>query len=114
AEAHGAQHGAEDLLPGDAHGARDVTEQRGLDVVALGKVPRALATHDHAGAFLLPKADVRAHTRRVLGMDQRTDLGALVERVSHADAGYPRRQRLDEAVVDALFDQHARVRRAAL
>src|SRR5690606_33157573 len=81
----------EDLLPGDAHAGQRAAEQRGAQVL-----PVASAAGQQPGAFAPAALEVVADLGAVLGVDERADLGGLVERVADPDALRPLRQGGDE------------------
>ena len=65
-------------------------------------------------AFLLADLDIVEVLLELAGIDHRPDLGVLGNRVADLEVADPLGQRRDELVVDALGDDQARGRRAAL
>src|SRR5918999_1820078 len=107
------EHGAEDLLLGDAHfGAHLVEDRRLHEVAAVVAVPAQLAAaDDDARALLAPAVQVTEHALLLLGADQRPHVDVLVP---GADLHLPerRRQFLDDTLADALVDHDARAGRS--
>lgn len=104
--------GAEDLLLHDLHVGADISEDGGLDEVALVAV--ALTTSDNGGALSLAGLDV-AHDTVVLELrDLRTLEGLLVEWVTDLVLLSSLLEGSEELVVDAVLDVDTGTGAAAL
>src|SRR5690606_23825690 len=84
---------------------QEVTAGAALDEPALHQRPRAL---------LLPDLDVLEVFAELAGVDYRSDLGVVSQRVADAQRTRLGREGLDEAVIDAVGHDHAAGSRAAL
>ena len=93
------QHGAEDLLLGDAHGVVDVHEHGGLDEPALVDACGPAAADGHLGALLLADLDVALHPVTLALGHERPDLGGRVEGVAHLHGGHLLDQRVHDLLV---------------
>lgn len=104
--------GAEDLLLHDLHVGADISEDGGLDEVALVAV--ALTTSDNGGTLRLAGLDV-AHDTVVLELrDLRTLEGLLVEWVTDLVLLSSLLEGSEELVVDAVLDVDTGTGAAAL
>src|SRR5262249_40813322 len=83
-----AQHRPEDLLPGDPHIRRHVSENRGFDEETLAemRILRRLAARDQARAVLCSVSDIAHYLVELFLADETTHRGALLGR----DAGLDR------------------------
>ena len=105
---------AEDLLAVDAHRVRRLGEERGRQVVAVGRALQPLAADDELRALALADLEVLQVLLELALVDDRPDVGAGEQRVVDAQRRELVGHRRDEAVVDAVGDDEARRRRAAL
>jgi hypothetical protein len=104
--------GTEDLLLGDLHVGSNVSEDGGLDEIALGAV--ALATNSDGGTLLLAVVDVLHDTVELELRDLGTLEGVLGEGVTQLVLSRTLLEAGDELVVDTLLDQQAGTGTAAL
>lgn len=104
--------GAEDLLLDNLHVLGHISEDSGLDEVALIAV--ALATNGNGGTSLLAVVDVLHDAIELELGDLGTLEGVLLEGVAHLVLGATLLQASDELVVDTLLNQKTGTGAAAL
>src|SRR5262249_6145241 len=106
------QHRPEDLFLSQPRGGSDVSNDSGLDEVALARLPGRTAAVNEP-AFLLADLDVIQNTLHRLLIDHRTH-GLVFCGIAHGDLADPVFQALEEDVINLLVDDGARAGRALL
>src|ERR1700736_5025005 len=100
------QHRSENFLLRDPHAILGAVEHRWLEETARRQVAaRGRSPRQQACAFLPAELNVALHARSLLHRDQRTDIGAGIERVSDIQLPRPGRHPLVELFSDRAMNK---------
>src|SRR6202012_930583 len=88
--------------------------RRSSDLDEVAALADALTTSDQRGTLVLADADIVEDRLHLLFRDYRSERGAAVEQIAHAERFGARRKPLHHFVVNAFLHQHTRPGRAHL